>query len=227
MDRLTVAAEGKLSVSKPPISDALSCYDSLAHDAHTDILYFFTHGHSHRLEGETGRDRDLELFIQQYEQLDLKSPLRETYKFLYESIKCGEYERDRSWIRLSNGKVYLDLLYDDIIQLPSRPLVILNMSESAQVMSSLADESFVSFFLNRGARTVLGTECPMTIQFAHPFSEILLTHILIGEDVGLALLRARQHFITYRNPLGLAYALFGSATLRFDPSPIRQSISDS
>ncbi len=51
----------------------------------------------------------------------------------------------------------------------------------------------------------------MTVEFAHPFAEDLLSQLLAGQSVGRALLHARRHFISLRNPLGLAYSLFGSA----------------
>lgn len=51
-------------------------------------------------------------------------------------------------------------------ELHSKPVVILNMCESAQVTQSLTD-SFVDFFLDRGARSVVGADCPMTVEFTH------------------------------------------------------------
>jgi hypothetical protein len=90
------------------------------------------------------------------------------------------------------------------------------MCESAQITPSLSD-SFINFFLDRGAESVIGTECPMTIEFAHPFAEKFLTGILTGESVGKALLDTRRHFMDQRNPLGLVYTLFGSAASCFTP----------
>ncbi len=142
--------------------------------------------------------------------------MREAYKLLYESIEQGKFEPDRSWIELTWGKVYLDELYANILHLQSEPFVILNMCESAQVTPSLS-ESFIHFFLTHGANGVIGTECPMTVEFAHPFAEMLLNEILAGREVGVALLNARRHFMELKNPLGLAYTLFGSATVSFEP----------
>jgi hypothetical protein len=112
--------------------------------------------------------------------------------------------------------VYLDELYDEVRELRSRPLVILNMCESAQVTPSLSD-SFVDFFLDRGARTVIGTECPMTVEFADTFSESLFRGLLHGHGIGTAMLAARREAFARRNPLGLAYTLFGSASAAFAP----------
>ena len=57
----------------------------------------------------------------------------------------------------------------------------------------------------------------MSVEFAHSFAKKLLTDILAGESLGEALLDARRHFMTLKNPLGLAYTLFGSATACFKP----------
>ena len=134
--------------------------------------------------------------------------------FVYESIKQDQFEIDRSWIELTHGKLYLDELYGRIEKLESSPFVILNMCESAQVTPSLSD-SFIHFFIDRGARGVIGTECPMTLEFAHPFAEQFLGEMIAGTNVGVALLNARRRFLEFKNPLGLAYTLFGSATVCF------------
>jgi hypothetical protein len=93
---------------------------------------------------------------------------------------------------------------------------MLNMCESAQLTPSLS-ESFFHFFLDRGARAVIGTECPMTVEFAHPFAARFLGEVFAGRPVGDALLETRRHFLKLNNPLGLAYTLFGQATVAFEP----------
>jgi hypothetical protein len=215
MKRMVSASAGKLEVSSPPITDANACYDLLC-DCGSHVLYFYSHGFTRHRRADIGVSPNLDLFLRKYDGLDKDSPLRETYRMLYESIKQGEFESDRSWIELSYGKLYLDELYDDVENLESGPFVILNMCESAQITPSLSD-SFIHFFLDRGATSVLGTECPMTVEFAHPFAEKFLKAMLSGVPVGIALLNARRHFLKLKNPLGLAYSLFGSATVCFKP----------
>jgi len=51
----------------------------------------------------------------------------------------------------------------------------------------------------------------------------MLTSLLCGRSVGEALLEARHHFLGLRNPLGLAYTLYGSATTRIDRPVIQQT----
>ena len=116
--------------------------------------------------------------------------------------------------------MYLDELYASVSQFSHHPVIVLNMCESAQLVPSLR-ESFIDFFLNRGAAAVIGTECPITIAFAHPFAEVLLSGLLHGDDVGEALRSARRALLDLRNPLGLAYTLYGLATTRFKPPPLR------
>ena len=82
--------------------------------------------------------------------------------------------------------------------------------------TSLSD-SFVDFFLDRGARSVIGTECPITVEFADAFSESLFRGLLHGHSIGKAMLDARRDAFARRNPLGLAYTLFGSASAAFAP----------
>ncbi len=208
----------RIAISAPPITDAEMAYDRLG-DSDAHILYFYTHGYTRHRKTDVGTGKDLAIFLSRYDKLPADSPSRQTYRLLYDSIKTEQFELDRSWIELSYGKLYLDELYEDIDALASRPVVILNMCESAQATPSLSD-SFIHFFLDRGATTVLGTECPMTVEFAHPLSERLLNDVLSGSSIGVALLAARRHFMTLHNPLGLAYTLFGSTTAHFVPAAI-------
>jgi hypothetical protein len=111
--------------------------------------------------------------------------------------------------------------------LSSEPFVFLNMCESAEIVPLLT-ENFVSLFLKLGARAVLGTECTMTVHFAHPFSRVLLGDVLRGQSLANALRSARQYFLDNKNPLGLAYTLFGSGTLQFLPPrlPVKSQTSE-
>lgn len=220
IENLRKQSVSKLKVTAPPITDADACFDFLNNcDAH--ILYFYTHGYTRHRQADIGVGQNFELFESRYKALKENDPRRDLWKFLYESIKQEEFETDRSWIGLTSGKLYLDELYDYIEnEFRSSPFVFLNMCESAQVTPSLSD-SFIHFFLDRGARSIIGTECPMTIEFAHPFAEKFLWDMLAGEKVGIVLLNTRRHFIALKNPLGLAYTLFGSATTCFEPRCIQ------
>lgn len=213
----------KLEITTPPITDADDCY-ALLEDCDAHILYFYTHGYTRHRQADIGVEENLQLFTSRYERLKEDDPRRGLWKFLYESVKQDKFEPDRSWIELTYGRLYLNELYENIkSKLTSKPLVFLNMCESAQITPSLS-ESFIHFFINRGAKGVIGTECPMTVEFAHPFSERFLGDLLTGETVGNALLNARCYFMELKNPLGLAYTLFGSATTCFEPAILKHLI---
>jgi hypothetical protein len=138
---------------------------------------------------------------------------------LHEALEEGA-RTDRSYIEFLYSRLYLDELYAEVDRFRTPPLVMLNMCESAQLSPTLSD-SFVNFFLDRGAPTVIGTESPMTVTFAHAFAESLLTGIFRGQRAGAAILATRQQFLSAAtNPLGLAYTLYGSAATRFRPPPL-------
>jgi len=121
-----------------------------------------------------------------------------------------------SWLRLTRGKIPLTMLKETVPSEFSRhPLVFLNMCESAQVLPSLSD-GFVPFFLRRGARAVIGTECSMNTVFADYFARAFLALFFQGESVGRILLTLRRRYLKGGNPLALAYTLYSDADLRLD-----------
>ncbi len=215
-------SSGRLEVSTPPITSAQDCY-TLLEGPSSNILYFYSHGHTRPRQDTVGKNTDFgQLFSQRYRALPEASPLRVQWRLLYDSIQATtEPALDRSYIQLSFGRLYLDELAE-IRAIACHPLVVLNMCESAQI-SPMLSESFVHFFLDRGAAGVLGTECPMTIQVAHPFARCLMNDVLRGVEVGTALLHAQREFLKKRNPLGLAYTFFGPTTLKFKPPPLKFS----
>jgi hypothetical protein len=214
IDDLQLNAGGKLVVSGP-ITRASDCV-ALLRQCDAQILYFYSHGYTRQRREDVGVGLDLQTFTQFIESLPDGDQRRTIFQPLYERIQKKEYETGDSWIELSSGVLYLRDLYDTVEKISQSPLVILNMCESAQVTPSLAD-SFIHFFLDRSARAVLGTECPMTIYFAEPFAARLLPDILRGAQVGQAVLDARRFYMDSKNPLGLAYTLYGQATVSFQP----------
>lgn len=102
-----------------------------------------------------------------------------------------------------------------------RPIVFLNMCQSAQLLPSLSS-GLVNLFLQRDASAVIGTEGVMTGVFANEFSKSVFAELFAGEDIGTALWKSRRRFLAddLRNPLGLAYTLYGLATVRLDGDAI-------
>jgi len=217
MQNFEKRSSGLLQVGEP-LKQKTAFYRLLQSGTGSRLFYFYTHGYTRpRSAAVRARtDLDLDAFVSYYEALEDGSPHREGSRLLYESIKARKFEVDRSWIELTNGKLYLDELWDTMPDLSTVPVVILNMCESAQITPALS-ESFVEFFLQHGTRSIIGTECMVTTDFAHPFASEMLDRFLAGQPVGKALLGARRLFKARSNPLGLAYTLYGSATAAFDP----------
>ncbi|HEV2323107.1 MAG TPA: hypothetical protein VGS10_04045 [Terracidiphilus sp.] len=190
-----------------------------------DIICFFAHGHTQFREASEVGFSEAD-FVRLYETLPESSDLRSAWKYSYEQIKQRQYESDRSWIQLRSGRVYLPQLYQKRdLKLGKRPIVLLSMCESAQLTPSLR-ESFIHFFLDRGAIAVIGTECSMRPLFAHHFAKELLERLLTGSTLGEAMLDVRLYFLRQRNPLGFAYTLFGSPLARFDPALLERRSTD-
>jgi hypothetical protein len=62
----------------------------------------------------------------------------------------------------------------------------------------------------------------MTGVFANAFSRVMLDELFANGNVGTALWKARRHFLAadQRNPLGLAYTLYGRAVARLGSGPV-------
>ena len=215
LSQLAKTSNGRLTVTVPPVNDPDQFYE-LVENCEADILYFYTHGNTRPVEADRGYS-ELKRVRQRYEKLPDTAPGKAALKDLYNFITEPDFEPDESWIALTWGRLFLRDLRAETVRLNRNPIVILNMCQSAQILPGIS-ESFVSFFLDRKARSVIGTECPITNEFAHPFSRQLFNELLKGLPIGEALRRTRRYFIKKRNPLALAYTLFGSATTQYDPA---------
>jgi len=92
--------------------------------------------------------------------------------------------------------------------LPGEPLVFINACESAE-LSPLFYDGFVPYFLAKGARGVIGTECETPAVFAVEWAKQFFDRFLKGESVGEIALELRTGFLNdHKNPLGLLYALY-------------------
>ena len=100
--------------------------------------------------------------------------------------------------------------------------VLLSMCESAQVSSS--GRSFVTFFLEVGARAVVGTEGPNPWELAYRMDTAILNRLLEGSGTALrdAVWEARRNEVA-GNVLALIYTVYGDgqATLVAPPAPGR------
>ncbi|HEY6793485.1 MAG TPA: CHAT domain-containing protein [Kineosporiaceae bacterium] len=127
---------------------------------------------------------------------------------------------DASALILSDGTLTLaDLSLDAPrdVQLPGKPLVVLNACESAE-LSPLFYDGFVPYFLDKGARGVVGTEAKTPARFATAWAERFFRRLLGGQAIGEAVLELRRELLAERrNPLGLLYAVHCDQDTRISP----------
>jgi hypothetical protein len=103
------------------------------------------------------------------------------------------------------------------VQLPGNPLVFINACESAE-LSPLFYNGFVPYFMAKGARGVIGTECKTPVLFAIEWANAFFDRFLDGAAVGETVLNLRQEFLRdHGNPLGLIYAVHCDADTRIAP----------
>jgi hypothetical protein len=175
----------------------------------SQVVYFYTHGYTGLPDG-ANFGVTLQDFVELYEKLPKKSVTRREWSSIYKQIKARQYNSDESWIELTFGRLELQRLYTQVAELPTRPLVLLNICDSAQVTPALK-QSFIDFFLRRRACAVVGTECSVRPIFADFVGRELLPELLRGKPIGEALLRTRQKAAKRKNLMGLGYTLFGAA----------------
>jgi len=117
---------------------------------------------------------------------------------------------DASALVVSDGRVTLGELNTSAptdIKLRGNPLVFINACESAE-LSPLFYDGFVPYFMGKGARGVIGTECRTPGRFAAEWATRFFERFLDGEPVGATFLALRREFLEqHRNPLGLLYAV--------------------
>lgn len=108
-------------------------------------------------------------------------------------------------------------------KLSGAPLVFINACESGK-LSPLFYNGFVPYFMSKGARGVIGTECKVPGRFAEAWAGKFFDAFLAGRPLGetMRLLR-RNFYLADGNPLGLLYGLHCSADTRIDPLPPRQT----
>jgi hypothetical protein len=107
------------------------------------------------------------------------------------------------------------------IQLAGNPLVFINACESAE-LSPLFYNGFVPYFMAKGARGVIGTECKTPVLFAIEWADAFFDRFLDGAAVGEVVLDLRRNFLRdHGNPLGLIYAVHCDADTRIAPALAR------
>jgi hypothetical protein len=104
--------------------------------------------------------------------------------------------------------------------LPGKPLVFINACESAEMSPAFYD-GFVPYFMAKGARGVIGTQCKTPALFAAEWAKRFFERFLDGAEVGATFLDLRREFLDdHGNPLGLLYAVHCQGETRIQPALI-------
>jgi len=118
--------------------------------------------------------------------------------------------------RLTLGDLYMDAPLRKILS--GAPLVFINACESAE-LSPLFYDGFVPYFMAKGARGVIGTECETPALFAAEWARRFFDRFLAGELLGQVFLDLRQEFYRqHNNLLGLLYALYVDGDTQIEPA---------
>jgi hypothetical protein len=211
-------APGKLSVSKP-ISDEPTLLLALGSSPSAHVVYCYCHGYYPPPGPNIFRPDGIKQLKERIENLKEGTPEREA---LETWLRLTEKMSTESWIYIGNSQITEGRLTRPRTFFKKRqPIVFLNMCQSAELLPSRS-RGLVHVFLDHGASAVVGTECPMTAVFANAFAEQVFNSLFGGDDIGTALWTARRYFLNdkLRNPLGLAYTLYGRAVHRLGAGPI-------
>lgn len=94
------------------------------------------------------------------------------------------------------------------IILRGAPLVFINACESAELSPSFYS-GFVPYFMSKGARGVIGTECKVPVLFGAAWAKSFFEEFLQGASLGeLVLMKRRDFFLRHNNLLGLLYGVY-------------------
>ena len=102
-------------------------------------------------------------------------------------------------------------------RLPGSPLVFINACESAE-LSPLFYNGFMPYFVDKGARGVIGTECPVPALLAADWMKEFFNRFLAGKPIGQIFYELRrEYFYNRHNILGLLYAVYCDADTTIAP----------
>lgn len=201
-----------LASKRPRIG--LIAYDGLPYVAQIEIPRFRKFHEEEKIQLDSLRklspqQRDLEL-------TELKRFLAQELHVIH--FACHAYERDP--IDLSYLFVSEDFALSMIdcstsnLEMVHNPFIFLNACLTGLV-NPLYTSSWAGKFWELGARGVLATDFSVPDWFGAAFSVVLYQYLLYGLSIGEALIKARRQFWTEQhNPLGLAYALYSSPSIK-------------
>lgn len=200
----------------PALQTSETLLKALSQDPASHVVYFFCHGFSPR--SGAGEATDLIKSLQEtVEKMPAGTPER---AFCQKLIDLKSRVGQEAWIFIGS-EITNSALAKEKFFYGRRPIVFLNMCHSAALLPSMTT-GIVRTFLDHDAVAVIGTESPMTSVFANVFAEKFFSYLFAGTDAVDALWNARRHFVQpdMRNPLGLAYTLYGRAGAKVGNGPV-------
>ncbi len=155
---------------------------------------------------------------QRYEELEYLGRFLREEELEIVHLACHAREKkpkSQSYLLVSDN---FDISIEDFgvqeFVIKHNPFIILNACVTGTI-SPLYTSNWAALFWGRGARGVLATELHVPDWFAAAFTKELYKHFLSGKPIGEALLTTRRYFWQEQhNPLGLAYALYSSPSIR-------------
>ena len=158
-------AHEKLLVTQP-ISDEKTLFQELSRTPSAHLLYCYCHGYAPAGSNILRRD-GVKLMQERIEDLKPDTPERQALETL---LVLTAKMRDESWIYIGGAEITENRLKRQNFFERRRPIVFLNMCQSAELFPSMSS-GLVRVFLDHNASAVVGTECPMTAVFASAFAE--------------------------------------------------------
>ena len=111
----------------------------------------------------------------------------------------------------------LDAEGAEVPPLAGNPLVFINACESGELRPEFYD-GFIPYFMAKGARGVIGTECQTPAIFATEWALRFFPRFLGGEPLGELFLDLRREFVEqHGNPLGLLYNVYCDGDTQVQP----------
>jgi hypothetical protein len=163
-ERYQAAAGSKLLVTHP-ISYQQTLFKELVRNPSAHLLYFYCHGYASTRPALLRPD-GVQLLKRRIEALRADSPERQALETLFRlTAKMG----NESWLYIGESEIKESKLKLQKFFEKRRPIVFLNMCQSADLLPSMSS-GLVRVFLDHNASAVVGTESPMTAVFANVFA---------------------------------------------------------
>jgi len=221
VEKILTAASIPLNL---PIVDSYADFKAALFNAVSSMFYVYAHGHASTPASPSAEQyrtharqelSDLERLLEANPAIAPAPEVAASRKQMLDQYLSLTDDNTTTVLLLKKGPVQLTkLLVEAATQnwrFQNAPIVFLNTCESAQIWNS-AESSFVGFFLDRGARAVVGTESTIPMVMADVFGRKVIEALVQRKTLGDAVQIARLHLLqSCSNPLGLCYSIYGTA----------------